>query len=272
MEARARAEKRIHLKDTKAHKASTKKEEALPRDKKGDTSKPDPSIPGRNFRDRKFPPYHGKHKFDDDSPRTSAPVYIIEEIFSIPKNKGFVQNCGDRQPPQPSEDSTKYCMFHQRYGHLLHECRSFRALINEYIEKGFLTDYTKIKELPLKTARVLFPQEEPSVASPSTPTTSKSSGKKIVLSIFGYDYICLIRRRPKVCAVETPLILSNITSPQVTFLKEAATATIPSSSSRKSKDVMSTGPWLTPGARSTSSICAPSTRWVLAIVGPSLPP
>ncbi|PKA56310.1 hypothetical protein AXF42_Ash011240 [Apostasia shenzhenica] len=84
-------------------------------------------------------------------------MYIIEDIFSILKNKGFIQHRGEQQPLQPSKESTNYCKFHQRYGHLLHECRSFRALANEYIKKGFLTGYKKVEELPSKSMQALFP-------------------------------------------------------------------------------------------------------------------
>ncbi|PKA61676.1 hypothetical protein AXF42_Ash018657 [Apostasia shenzhenica] len=83
MEARAKAEKQIHLEDAKALKSQTKKDDALPQDKKGENPKTKSSTPRRNFQDRKFPPSQGKCKFEGDSPHSSTLIYIIEEIFSI---------------------------------------------------------------------------------------------------------------------------------------------------------------------------------------------
>ncbi|PKA55112.1 hypothetical protein AXF42_Ash003749 [Apostasia shenzhenica] len=83
-------------------------------------------------------------------------MYIIEEVLSILKYKWFIQNHGEWHPAQSRKDLTKYCNFHQRYSHFLHECYSFWALVNEYIEKGFLTSYKKVEELHSKTALLLF--------------------------------------------------------------------------------------------------------------------
>ncbi|PKA54791.1 hypothetical protein AXF42_Ash000626 [Apostasia shenzhenica] len=182
MEARSRAEKRIHIEDAKALKASVGKDPTT-HDKKDGTPKAEQSTPKKAFRDRKFSP-QGKRKFDSDSLRTPTLVYVIEEVFSSLQDRGFLPNRGERQPPQPGEDASKCCKFHQRYGHLLHECRSFRALVNEYIEKGHLTGYKKVEGMPSKAAKTLFPQGEP--PAPATCSPSKSSGKKVVLSIFGF--------------------------------------------------------------------------------------
>ncbi|PKA66947.1 hypothetical protein AXF42_Ash021292 [Apostasia shenzhenica] len=174
MEARSCIERRIHIEDAKALKASAEKEPTT-HDQKDGTPKAEQSTPKKAFRDRKFSP-QGERKFDSDSPRTPTAVYVIEEIFSALQDRGFLPNIGERQPPQSGEDASKYCKFHQLYGHLLHECRSFRTLVNEYIEKGHLTGYKKVKEMPSKAAKTLFPQSEP--PAPTTCSPSKSSGKK----------------------------------------------------------------------------------------------
>ncbi|PKA61959.1 RNA-directed DNA polymerase like [Apostasia shenzhenica] len=210
MEARARAEKRIHLEDAKDLKAKAKQEVASPQTKKGESPKTDSNTPRRSFRDRNYSPSQGKRKFEGESPRPATPVYIIEEIFSILSDKDFIKNCGERQPPQPGEDPTKFCKFHQRYGHLLFECRSFRALVNEYIENGYLTGYKGIEGSLPKAARPLFLSDDPRGAPSSMPATSKADGKKVVLSIFGYHSGLRTRRHQKVCKVELPPLLPDI--------------------------------------------------------------
>ncbi|PKA55320.1 hypothetical protein AXF42_Ash003957 [Apostasia shenzhenica] len=144
MEARACAEKCIHLEDAKALKAKARQEATSPQNKQGDTHKADSNTPKRSFRDRNYSPSQGKRKFEGKSPRPATPIYIIEEIFSILSDKGFIKNRGERQPPQPGEDPTKFC-----------KCRSFRALVNEYIENGYLNGYRRI-EGPLPKAAPLF--------------------------------------------------------------------------------------------------------------------
>ncbi|PKA65570.1 hypothetical protein AXF42_Ash005904 [Apostasia shenzhenica] len=211
MEARARAEKRIHLEDEKALKAKAKQEVASPQAKKGKAPKTDSNTPRRSFRDQKFSPSHRKRKFEGESPRPTTPVYIIEEIFSILSDKGFIKNRGERQPPQPGEDPTKFCKFHQHYGHLLFECRSFRALVNEYIENDYLTEYKRIEGPLPKAARPLFPNDDPRAVIPSSPATSKVDGKKAILSIFGYHNGLKTRRHQEVCIVELPPFLPDIT-------------------------------------------------------------
>ncbi|PKA56066.1 hypothetical protein AXF42_Ash015551 [Apostasia shenzhenica] len=211
MKARARAEKRIHLEDAKALKAKAKQEVASPQAKKGEAPKTDSNTPRRSFRDRNFSPSHGKRKFEGQSPRPATPVYNIEEIFSILNDKGFIKNRGEHQPPQPGEDPTMFCKFHQRYGHLLFECLSFRALVNEYIENGYLTGYKRIEGPLPKAARPLFPNDDPRAVIPSSPATLKSDGKKVVLSIFGYHSSLRTRRHQEVCTVELPPFLLDIT-------------------------------------------------------------
>ncbi|PKA59333.1 hypothetical protein AXF42_Ash001427 [Apostasia shenzhenica] len=210
MEARARTEKHIHLEDAKALKAKAKQEVASPQTKKGEAPRTDSNTPRRSFRDRNFSPFHGKRKFEGESPRPATPVYIIEGIFSILSDKGFIKNHGERQPPQPSEDPTKFCKFHQRYGHLLFECRSFPALVNEYIENGYLTGYKRIEGPLPKVARPLFPINDPRGPPSSTAASSKADGKKAVLSIFGYHSGLKTRRYQEVCTVELPPLLPDI--------------------------------------------------------------
>ncbi|PKA64387.1 hypothetical protein AXF42_Ash009609 [Apostasia shenzhenica] len=211
MEARARAEKRIHLEDAEALKAKARQKATSPQTKQGETPKTDSNTPRRSFRDRNYSPSQGKHKLGDESPRPATPVYIVEEIFSILSDKGFIKNRGERQPPQPGEDPTKFCKFHQRYGHLLFECRSFRALVNEYIENDYLTGYRRIEGPLPKAARSVFPSDVPKGAPSSTPTAPKSDGKKAVLSIFGYHSGLRTRRYQEVCTVELPPLLPDIT-------------------------------------------------------------
>ena len=85
-----------------------------------------------------------------------------EKIFAELKNENILRQPNQIMVPDHMKDKTKFCMFHDDYGHTLATCKNLYAQLRAMIIKGMLLKYLKKKVLlgslnkPRETERVVI--------------------------------------------------------------------------------------------------------------------